>query len=276
MLFAPVNWQSLPFPQVNNSKLIPDHRSMHEPREPRLRDLGENHRRKQRVCQEQRTGPVRPSCFRAGGYRQSEGRHGCEARPKLARGVGGSVRTLGRLERKGVALVSGRRNRSDAKARPRGRLNACRTSWLPFAHREREVHQGNERATRFACKRSQGERVGNIAFGFKAIRRSGEHHGGRPGRGKQAYRNSPSAPRGRRPCAETAAALGHRTFRTRRGTPCRDWSRSPESSSNLRQHVTLFNDWCGGLRCSGALAPRFDRLGLDDGGAARLELVRRA
>jgi site-specific DNA recombinase len=68
-------------------------------------------------------------------------------------------------------------------------------------------------------KRSQGERVGNIAFGFR-LAEDGEHI--EPDPAEQAslaeirrLRSQGATLRG------IAAALNHRTFRTRRGTPWR-------------------------------------------------------
>jgi len=68
-------------------------------------------------------------------------------------------------------------------------------------------------------KRSQGERVGNIAFGFR-LAGDGQHVEPDPGEQEvlaeiQRLRNEGATLRG------IAAALNHKALRTRRGTPWR-------------------------------------------------------
>src|SRR5712691_7035815 len=133
---------------------------------------------------------------------------------RLTRSVKDLCELLERFERKGVALVSVAESLDTGSAAGRLVLNimAAVSQWEREAIAER---------TRDALrhKRSQGERVGNIAFGSRDGQ-DGQHL--EPDPAEQAalaeirlLRNRGLTLRG------IAAALNHREFRTRRGTAWR-------------------------------------------------------
>jgi DNA invertase Pin-like site-specific DNA recombinase len=133
---------------------------------------------------------------------------------RLTRSVKDLCELLERFERKGVALVSVAESLDTGSAAGRLVLNimAAVSQW------EREAI-GERTRDALRHKRSQGERVGNIAFGFRL---SGDGQHVEPDPAEQAslaeirrLRNQGATLRG------IAAALNHRSLRTRRGTPWR-------------------------------------------------------
>jgi site-specific DNA recombinase len=133
---------------------------------------------------------------------------------RLTRSVKDLCELLELFERKGVALVSVAESLDTGSAAGRLVLNimAAVSQW------EREAIGERTRAA-LQHKRNQGERVGNIAFGFRL---SGDGHHLEP---DPAEQRALSEIRGLRsqgtPLRGIAAALNHRTFRTRRGTAWR-------------------------------------------------------
>lgn len=133
---------------------------------------------------------------------------------RLTRSVKDLCELLERFERRGVALVSVAESLDTGSAAGRLVLNimAAVSQW------EREAI-GERTRDALSHKRSQGERVGNIAFGFR-LAADGQHL--EPDPAEQAA--SAEIQRLRRDGATLrgiAAALNHRCFRTRRGTPWR-------------------------------------------------------
>src|ERR1700732_2703563 len=133
---------------------------------------------------------------------------------RLTRSVKDLCELLERFERKGVALVSVAESLDTGSAAGRLVLNimAAVSQW------EREAI-GERTRDALRHKRSQGERVGNIAFGFR-LAADGQHVEPEPE--EQAalaeirrLRREGATLRG------IAAALNHRALRTRRGTPWR-------------------------------------------------------
>jgi site-specific DNA recombinase len=133
---------------------------------------------------------------------------------RLTRSVKDLCELLERFERKGVGPVSVAESLDTGSAS--GRL--VPNIMAAVSHWEREAI-GERTRDALRHKRSQGERVGNIAFGFR-LSDDGEHLEADPA--EQAalteirrLRREGATLRG------IAAALNHRTFRTRRGTPWR-------------------------------------------------------
>lgn len=133
---------------------------------------------------------------------------------RLTRSVKDLCELLDRFERRGVALVSVAESLDTGSAAGRLVLNimAAVSQW------EREAI-GERTRDALRHKRSQGERVGNIAFGSR-LAQDGQHL--EPDPAEQAalveirrLRNQGTTLRG------IAAALNHRAFRTRRGTEWR-------------------------------------------------------
>ncbi len=133
---------------------------------------------------------------------------------RLTRSVKDLCELLERFERKGVALVSVAESLDTGSAAGRLVLNimAAVSQW------EREAI-GERTRDALRHKRSQGRRVGNIAFGSR-LADDGDHL--EPDPAEQAalaeirlLRNKGLTLRG------IAAALNHREYRTRRGTPWR-------------------------------------------------------
>src|SRR6266853_1870156 len=133
---------------------------------------------------------------------------------RLTRSVKDLCELLERFERRGVALVSVAESLDTGSAAGRLVLNimAAVSQW------EREAI-GERTRDALGHKRSQGERVGNIAFGSR-LAGDGQHL--EPDPAEQAalaeirlLRNTGLTLRG------IAAALNHREFRTRRGTAWR-------------------------------------------------------
>jgi|HubBroStandDraft_6_1064221.scaffolds.fasta_scaffold689384_1 site-specific DNA recombinase len=133
---------------------------------------------------------------------------------RLTRSVKDLCELLERFERKGVALVSVAESLDTGSAAGRLVLNimAAVSQW------EREAI-GERTRDALRHKRSQGERVGNIAFGFR-LAADGQHLEPDPAeRGVlaeiQRLRHDGVTLRG------IAAALNDKALRTRRGTPWR-------------------------------------------------------
>jgi site-specific DNA recombinase len=133
---------------------------------------------------------------------------------RLTRSVKDLCELLERFERRGVALVSVAESLDTGSAAGRLVLNimAAVSQW------EREAI-GERTRDALRHKRSQGERVGNIAFGFR-LASDGQHLVQDPA--EQAalaeirrLRHEGVTLRG------IAATLNHRALRTRRGTPWR-------------------------------------------------------
>src|SRR5450755_1480108 len=133
---------------------------------------------------------------------------------RLTRSVKDLCELLERFERKGVALVSVAESLDTGSAAGRLVLNimAAVSQW------EREAI-GERTRDALSHKRSQGERVGNIAFGSR-LAGDGQHL--EPDPAEQAaleeirrLRSQGTTLRG------IAMALNHRAFRTRRGTAWR-------------------------------------------------------
>ena len=133
---------------------------------------------------------------------------------RLTRSVKDLCELLDRFERKGVALVSVAESLDTGSAAGRLVLNimAAVSQW------EREAI-GERTRDALRHKRIQGERVGNIAFGFRL---SGDGHHLEPDPTEQGalseirrLRSQGTTLRG------IAATLNHRALRTRRGTPWR-------------------------------------------------------
>src|SRR6266478_4116606 len=133
---------------------------------------------------------------------------------RLTRSVKDLCELLERLQRRGVALVSVAESLDTGSAAGRLVLNimAAVSQW------EREAI-GERTRDALGHKRSQGERVGNIAFGSR-LAGDGQHL--EPDPAEQAalaeirrLRNQGTTMRG------IAAAMNHREFRTRRGTAWR-------------------------------------------------------
>jgi site-specific DNA recombinase len=133
---------------------------------------------------------------------------------RLTRSVKDLCELLERFERRGVALVSVAESLDTGSAAGRLVLNimAAVSQW------EREAI-GERTRDALRHKRSRGERVGNIAFGFR-LAQDAEHLEPEPT--EQAalaeirrLRHEGATLRG------IAAALNHKTLRTRRGTPWR-------------------------------------------------------
>jgi site-specific DNA recombinase len=133
---------------------------------------------------------------------------------RLTRSVKDLCELLERFEKRGVALVSVAESLDTGSAAGRLVLNimAAVSQW------EREAI-GERTRDAMRHKRSQGERVGNIAFGSR-LAGDGQHLEQDPA--EQAalaeirlLRNRGLTLRG------IAAALNHRAYRTRRGTPWR-------------------------------------------------------
>ena len=133
---------------------------------------------------------------------------------RLTRSVKDLCELLERFERRGVALVSVAESLDTGSAAGRLVLNimAAVSQW------EREAI-GERTRDAMRHKRSQGERVGNIAFGSR-LAGDGQHLEHDPA--EQAaleeirlLRNRGLTLRG------IAAALNHRSYQTRRGTPWR-------------------------------------------------------
>jgi site-specific DNA recombinase len=133
---------------------------------------------------------------------------------RLTRSVKDLCELLERFERHGVALVSVAESLDTGSAAGRLVLNimAAVSQW------EREAI-GERTRDALHHKRSQGERVGNIAFGFR-LAGDGQHLEPDPAEQGvlaeiQRLRNDGATLRG------IAATLNHRALRTRRGTPWR-------------------------------------------------------
>jgi site-specific DNA recombinase len=133
---------------------------------------------------------------------------------RLTRSVKDLCELLDRFERRGVALVSVAESLDTGSAAGRLVLNimAAVSQW------EREAI-GERTRDALRHKRSQGERVGNIAFGFR-LAADGQHLEPEPGEQAalaeiQRLRHDGATLR------EIAATLNHRAYRTRRGTPWR-------------------------------------------------------
>ncbi len=133
---------------------------------------------------------------------------------RLTRSVKDLCELLERFERRGVALVSVAESLDTGSAAGRLVLNimAAVSQW------EREAI-GERTRDALHHKRSQGQRVGNIAFGSR-LANDGQHL--EPDPAEQAalaeirrLRHEGTTLRG------IAAALNHRALRTRRGTPWR-------------------------------------------------------
>jgi site-specific DNA recombinase len=133
---------------------------------------------------------------------------------RLTRSVKDLCELLERFERRGVALVSVAESLDTGSAAGRLVLNimAAVSQW------EREAI-GERTRDALRHKRSQGERVGNIAFGYR-LAQDGEHVEPEPT--EQAalaeirrLRHDGATLRG------IATALNHQALRTRRGTPWR-------------------------------------------------------
>jgi site-specific DNA recombinase len=133
---------------------------------------------------------------------------------RLTRSVKDLCELLERFERRSVALVSVAESLDTGSADGRLVLNimAAVSQW------EREAI-GERTRDAMRHKRSQGERVGNIAFGSR-LSNDGQHLEPHPA--EQAalaeirlLRNRGLTLRG------IAATLNHRSYRTRRGTPWR-------------------------------------------------------
>jgi site-specific DNA recombinase len=133
---------------------------------------------------------------------------------RLTRSVKDLCELLERFERKGVALVSVAESLDTGSAAGRLVLNimAAVSQW------EREAI-GERTRDALQHKRSQGERIGNITFGFRL---SGDGHHLEP---DPAEQRALSEIRGLRsqgtPLRGIATALNNRKFRTRRGTAWR-------------------------------------------------------
>src|SRR5580698_5205389 len=133
---------------------------------------------------------------------------------RLTRSVKDLCELLERFERKGVALVSVAESLDTGSAAGRLVLNimAAVSQW------EREAI-GERTRDAMSHKRSQGQRVGNIAFGFR-LSGDGQHVEPDPAEQEalseiRRLRNEGATMRG------IAAALNHRAIRTRRSTPWR-------------------------------------------------------
>jgi site-specific DNA recombinase len=133
---------------------------------------------------------------------------------RLTRSVKDLCELLERFERRGVALVSVAESLDTGSAAGRLVLNimAAVSQW------EREAI-GERTRDALRHKRSHGERVGNIAFGFR-LAADGQHLEPEPAeQGALAeirrLRHEGATLRG------IAVALNHRAFKTRRGTPWR-------------------------------------------------------
>ena len=133
---------------------------------------------------------------------------------RLTRSVKDLCELLERFERRCVALVSVAESLDTGSAAGRLVLNimAAVSQW------EREAI-GERTRDALHHKRSQGERVGNIAFGFR-LAGDGQHLEQDPGEQRalseiRRLRHEGGTLRG------IAAALNHRALRTRRGTPWR-------------------------------------------------------
>lgn len=146
---------------------------------------------------------------------------------RLTRSVKDLCELLERFERRGVALVSVAESLDTGSAAGRLVLNimAAVSQWERQAIGER---------TRDALrhKRSQGQRVGNIAFGSR-LADDGQHL--EPDPTEQAALAEIRRLRGEGATLRgIAAALNHRAYRTCRGTPWRLEIRRPGSQSNAR------------------------------------------
>ena len=133
---------------------------------------------------------------------------------RLTRSVKDLCELLERFERRGVALVSVAESLDTGSAAGRLVLNimAAVSQW------EREAI-GERTRDALMHKRSQGERVGNIAFGFR-LASDGQHVEPDPAEQQvlaeiQRLRSEGATLRG------IAAALNQQALRTRRGTPWR-------------------------------------------------------
>jgi site-specific DNA recombinase len=133
---------------------------------------------------------------------------------RLTRSVKDLCELLERFERRGVALVSVAESLDTGSAAGRLVLNimAAVSQW------EREAI-GERTRDAMRHKRNQGERVGNIAYGSR-LAEDGQHV--EPDPAEQAALAEIRLLRSRgTPLRGIAAALNHRAFRTRRGTPWR-------------------------------------------------------
>jgi site-specific DNA recombinase len=133
---------------------------------------------------------------------------------RLTRSVKDLCELLERFERRGVALVSVAESLDTGSAAGRLVLNimAAVSQW------EREAI-GERTRDALRHKRSQGQRVGNIAFGYR-LAGDGQHLEPDPAEQGalaeiQRLRDNGETLRG------IAATLNHRAYRTRRGTPWR-------------------------------------------------------
>ena len=133
---------------------------------------------------------------------------------RLTRSVKDLCELLERFERKGVALVSVAESLDTGSAAGRLVLNimAAVSQW------EREAI-GERTRDALRHKRNQGRRVGNIAFGSR-LASDGDHLESDPA--EQAALAEIRRLRGEGATLRgIAAALNHREYRTRRGTPWR-------------------------------------------------------
>ena len=133
---------------------------------------------------------------------------------RLTRSVKDLCELLERFERKGVALVSVAESLDTGSAAGRLVLNimAAVSQW------EREAI-GERTRDALRHKRNQGRRVGNIAFGSR-LASDGDHLESDPA--EQAALAEIHRLRGEGATLRgIAAALNHREYRTRRGTPWR-------------------------------------------------------
>ena len=133
---------------------------------------------------------------------------------RLTRSVKDLCELLGRFERRGVALISVAESLDTSSAAGRLVLNIMTavSQWEREAIGERTRDAMNH-------KRTNGERVGNIRFGYR-LGADGKHL--EPDPAEQAVLNEIRHLRqGGHTLRGIAAALNHRTFRTRRGSAWR-------------------------------------------------------
>ena len=133
---------------------------------------------------------------------------------RLTRSVKDLCELLERFERRGVALVSVAESLDTGSAAGRLVLNimAAVSQW------EREAI-GERTRDALRHKRSQGERVGNIAYGYR-LAQDGEHVEPEPAE-QAALAEIRRLRHGGATLRGIASALNHRAMRTRRGTPWR-------------------------------------------------------